>query len=107
MKPKIKLQKTQKDLTVIVFIILKKLLPNSNKNNNSKDSSKEFKLNTQKINFQNFMSEDNYESAYPMSKTNKFKIGAASSLVEEEEDEIALIEKEMNRIEELNKTNSE
>ena len=75
--------------------------------NTPKAASKEFKLNTQKIIFQNFMNDDNNESSYPMSKTNKLKIGTSSNLAEDEEDEIALIEKEMNRIEELNKTNSE
>lgn len=67
---------------------------------------KQFKLNTQKLVFQNFMNEDNIETFYPTSMTNKVKStkGEYHNPHEEgtlngsyENDEIDLIEKQMGK----------
>jgi len=61
--------------------------------------SKQAKLKTQKITFQNFMSEEPSKEATGTHKKNKLLIDVQPNYEqEEEEDEIAIIEKEMNKI---------
>lgn len=70
-------------------------------------TSKQFKLNTQKITFQNFMKDDPMPCS--MNKTNQLQVDTGGHYMQQndDEDEIALIEQQMNKIDEPNKTSSE